>query len=673
MDTTKLRENERRLAEREALFSRAQSLVRMGVWTINSSSQDFSESSPVAREIYGLAPDQPMTMSHVAAVFHPEDEADFRKNVQNMFSDHPQPFTHKHRVVVQGETRWLLAQGYPEFGSGGQYTRFFGISIDITVQEKQRIALAGQQALLREAQRTAKMGHWIWDTETDTVIWSEEIFAILELAPNDKEIKAGNFLDFVHPEDKEGMMAGYREAIRTGETAPTATYRIITAKGKERHIFSRSAKKEEGKIYGILQDVTDLREIEHSLAAKEAQLRGITDSLPGAVLRYRLEPDGTGKVQFMSQGGEKVLGVPASILLREESKLWELILSEDLAGVQASLQASAQSLSLWSHEWRIRTAGGDFRWLNGRGHPRREPDGGTVWDALIFDVSSQKKAEQELRDHRERLEELVKGRTQALNHINEQLTLELVQRRKTEAHLTEALEALESINQELEQFTYSVSHDLRAPIRHIEGYGRILREEENDRLSEDGKRLLERVISASGRLGQMIDGLLQYSRTRNVPPNFSEVDLAQVFSEVQERFIDAQPDRKVKWEVSALPQVVADPKMLVVVFENLLGNALKYTAKKSLPHIKVWSWQERDMVCIGIQDNGAGFDMRFADKLFAVFQRLHKQREYPGNGIGLANVERIIHLHGGSIWAEGEVDKGACFYFSLPQHPKPSP
>ncbi|MEO0894873.1 MAG: PAS domain-containing protein [Bacteroidota bacterium] len=235
-------------------------------------------------------------------------------------------------------------------------------------------------------------------------------------------------------------------------------------------------------------------------------------------------------------------------------------------------------------------------------------------------------------------------------------------------HSTKEKEAdLQELNKELEQLIYSVSHDLRAPVRHIGSYTEIIKENEGTKLSEKGNQYLQRVIQSSERLGDMIDELLEYAKTRNATPKKSAVDFKSMVSEILSEFKKTNPQQQISWTIGDLPPSMADKKMMIQVWENLIGNAIKYSSKKDHTHIEIKAEDLPDKVVYAIKDNGEGFDQKFENKLFAVFQRLHKQSEFPGNGIGLANVARIIYLHDGEIRGKGIVGKGATFFLSLPK------
>jgi light-regulated signal transduction histidine kinase (bacteriophytochrome) len=225
---------------------------------------------------------------------------------------------------------------------------------------------------------------------------------------------------------------------------------------------------------------------------------------------------------------------------------------------------------------------------------------------------------------------------------------------------------LERVNRELAAFSYSVSHDLRAPFRHIVGFAELLREREGDRLSERGQRYLATISEAAETAGRLVDALLNFSqmgRTALVPVEF---DPAALVAEVRRTLEPEQAGRQVEWRVGPMPAVCADPAMLRQVFQNLLSNAVKYTRGRDPAVIEV-SCEERDgELVFNVQDNGAGFDMAYAHKLFGVFQRLHRAEEFEGVGIGLANVRRIVERHGGRVWAEGRPGEGATFRFTLP-------
>lgn len=219
---------------------------------------------------------------------------------------------------------------------------------------------------------------------------------------------------------------------------------------------------------------------------------------------------------------------------------------------------------------------------------------------------------------------------------------------------------------EHESFSYTVSHDLRAPIRVVEGFTKIVKEDYGSVLDRVGHDHLDRVLGAAARMNSMIDALLALSRLSSQPLARQPVNLSQLAGFVADDLRRQWPERQVAFAVMRDIQVLGDPTLLRVVLENLLGNAWKYTAHCSSPQI----WFERsasDPAAFTVRDNGAGFDMRFADRLFGVFQRLHSASEFPGTGVGLASVRRIIRRHGGEIWAEAEPDHGARFHFTLPQ------
>lgn len=238
--------------------------------------------------------------------------------------------------------------------------------------------------------------------------------------------------------------------------------------------------------------------------------------------------------------------------------------------------------------------------------------------------------------------------------------------RDLERRVTERTEQLVRANKELEAFSYSVSHDLRAPLRHIEGYVDMLKRIAVGTLPPKGEHYLNTISAATVEMGKLIDDLLAFSRTSVETIQEERVPLPALVAEVQQRLQMTTGDRSIAWSIAALPTVIGDPAMLRQVFANLLDNAVKYTKNRTSAEIEIGVSGEEDGRCvIFVRDNGAGFDMHNYDRLFGVFQRLHGAEEFEGTGIGLATVRRIIDRHGGRTWARGEVDRGATFFVTL--------
>jgi light-regulated signal transduction histidine kinase (bacteriophytochrome) len=253
----------------------------------------------------------------------------------------------------------------------------------------------------------------------------------------------------------------------------------------------------------------------------------------------------------------------------------------------------------------------------------------------------------------------VTARVQAEEAIR-QLNAELEQRvRQRTAQLEGALK-------EIESFSYSVSHDLRAPLRHVQGYVAMLQQSVEGQLSDKPKRYLKTINDASVRMGQLIDDLLDFSRMGRIDMREGRVALDALLRETLVGLELVVQGRNIAWKIGALPSVLGDASMLRQVLTNLIGNALKYSRQRDPAEIEVGCCgEEDDRAIVFVRDNGAGFDMEYADKLFGVFQRLHRSDEFEGTGIGLATVRRVVSRHGGRVWAEGAVGRGATFFFTL--------
>ena len=276
------------------------------------------------------------------------------------------------------------------------------------------------------------------------------------------------------------------------------------------------------------------------------------------------------------------------------------------------------------------------------------------------------------------------GRTDALEASNQELSHEIAERKNAEdeirrlnveleARVEERTNKLQEINSELEAFSYSVSHDLRAPLRAIDGFSQALLTEYSGQLDEKMQHYLNRIKSGTARMGQLIEDLLNLSRISRLELVWREVDLSALATHVLQELQQHDPGRKVDISVWDGIMVRADQRLLRVALENLLGNAWKFTGKVEQAHIELGMLQEGERRIVFVRDNGAGFDMAYADKLFGAFQRLHAMQEFPGTGIGLATVQRIISRHGGRIWCQAAPGKGATFFFTLQAELHPAP
>lgn len=432
--------------------------------------------------------------------------------------------------------------------------------------------------------------------------------------------------------DKEVMESGRPQLVMTeplnrfdGETIWVETIKV-------------PLRDEQGNVIGVLgtwQDVTERRRSEQALRHSEQRYRSLVQAMSEMVW----SSNAIGNELQVNPPLEEFTGLPE---LQVRGSGWlQAVHPDDRSRAEAAWAAAVAATTPYECEFRLRRADGEWRDIESRGIPILNPDGRLrEWIGVGIDITERKRAEEGIRRLNEELEQRVKDRTAEL----------------------------EAANKELEAFSYSVSHDLRAPLRAIDGFSRILLADYATSLPEDGQEFLRDIRTNTRTMGQLVDDLLQFSklgRQSVAKQHIRTLDIVErCFRDLKER----TEGRKIDLRISELPECWADPSLLRQVWINLISNALKYTSKREITVIEIGTRPGDNSAeqIYFIKDNGVGFDMRYAHKLFGVFQRLHRAEDYEGTGVGLATVQRVIHRHGGRVWAESAPDQGATFYLTLP-------
>jgi PAS domain S-box-containing protein len=385
-------------------------------------------------------------------------------------------------------------------------------------------------------------------------------------------------------------------------------------------------------VPGVLRDLTKSSAV---LAAERNLLRTLIDNMPD----YIYVKDTASRFVGANIAVAKLMGAetPDNLIGKADLDFYPPDLAAQYYADEQTVIQTGQPL-IDHEEWVIDQHTGQPRWLSSTKVPLRDSEGSiTGLVGISRDITERKQAEDEIR----------------------RLNLELEQR------VAERTAELAAANRELEAFSYTVSHDLRAPLRAIDGFSRILLHEHAAQLNADAQHYLQRVRQGTQRMGQLIDDLLGFSRFSRQPLVKRPVALAELVQQVLDELRPEYDQRQVDFRINELPTCQADPALLKQVLVNLLSNALKYTRGRDPARIEIGAQPSSEGPIYFVRDNGVGFNMRVAQRLFGVFERLHPPEEFEGTGVGLGIVQRIIQRHGGRVWAEGEVGKGATFYFTL--------
>lgn len=446
------------------------------------------------------------------------------------------------------------------------------------------------------------------------------------------EVEGHLFTDFILPADIRKTSEAALQLINgSGVTGFENSYlhkdgRIVPM------LWSVRWAQEEGLIYAVGRDATTIKSAEAALQEGEQKYRSLFDYNPDAV--FSLDLNG----RFMS-ANEKVTEMTGCPVAEVKGlPFWSFVPAEQLALATGFFQR-AQKGERMSYDISILNKNGKTRIVNMVHMPMIVKGRITGIYGIARDITDKKQTESELQKLNESLELKIKERTSQM----------------------------EQSNKELEAFSYSVSHDLRAPLRIINGYSKLLSNELGENIDGDSKEFLTAIIDNTIYMGRLIDDLLNLSRLGREAVHPSETDMTTLVNVVLQEMRMQDPGINAEICIKPLSTCTCDQRLIRQVWANLIANAIKYSRKKKQPRIEIGSYDKGDSSVYYIKDNGAGFDMKFAAKLFGVFIRLHDRSEFDGTGVGLALVHRIVSKHNGKVWANGKVDEGAVFYFSLPK------
>ncbi len=502
--------------------------------------------------------------------------------------------------------------------------------------------LRASEPKLAAAQRLAHLGDLTWDVVTGEVTWSEGMYHLMGYDPNERDLDLAKVnTDIYHPDDLQRVTKWLKDCLASGTEKLTPNeYRVVRKNGDVIWIHTEGTiEYEDGKptkVFGACHDITERKQAVRAVEAAREYAESIIATVrePLVVLDADLRVISASRsfYQTFQVAPEETEGWGIYEL---GNRQWDIPKLRDLLERILPKKSAFDDIEV---EHDFETIGRRIMLLNAR-RIYREANRTHMILLAIEDITERKKSEEELKKHRDHLEGLVEIRTR---------------------ELSEAIK-------ELESFNYSVSHDLRAPLRAISGFSGILAEEYSTKLDDEGKRLLNVIQENTRTMEQLIDGLLVLSHLGRQEISSSHIDMEKLAQVVFEELESDTPGPKPHLTIRELPPAYGDPAMIRQVFTNLLSNAVKFTTGKTEPEIEIGGKEEEHTVVYSVKDNGVGFDMEYVDKLFGVFQRLHSGADFRGSGIGLANVKRIITRHGGQVWAEGRVGEGATFYFTLPK------
>ncbi len=553
----------------------------------------------------------------------PEDRMEeFQSNLEAVLDDKPATVTRSKRKRKDGELLDSTLWAAPLRGDDGKPEGMLVMIADVTEQRRREEELAASQEFLKIAMRSGQMGHWNRDLLTGEVSWSPELEALFGLEPGSFEGSEKNFFSYVHKDDLPILSEAVQESIRTRKEY-SVEFRFNRADGTAGWMDGRGRTTYDAdgtpiRIDGFGIDITARKSAEASIFESERRFRFLAETMP--VIAWSLTADGN--MDFINR---RYFDYSGQDISTPQAEAWSSVLHPtDAQTAMAHYGRCIESGTVWEEKLRLKSKEGEFRWHLSRLEPVRDEYGTIIrWFGTSTDIHDQKEAETAL-------EKRVEERTREL------------------------LDA----NRELEGFTYSVSHDLRAPLRAISSTSMILLQDLEDRLDPSERALLERQSYNATRLGVLIDALLKLSRIGRQELICTHCDLSQVAADAASELRAEEGDVKVQIEPGMSAE--ADLKLVRFVFLNLIENALKFSS----PGGNVYIGTGEDGT-IYVRDEGIGFDMRYVDKIFQPFERLVSDQDYPGTGIGLANAQRIVQRHGGQIWAESELGKGTTFFFTL--------
>ena len=644
-----LREAE--LMKSEDLYKQAQARTHIGNWTWDIKADKVSWSDEMYR-IYGLEP-QSVTVNYEMYMgrIHTEDRADREHQLQAVMET-GMPEDHHYRIVMDDNSVRILHTKselyYDVDGKPGQMT---GTCQDVTDKQLLIQRLQESERLNKHAQAISHMGNWTLDMSTKKLEWSDEVYRIYNLEP--QSLATSHTLDkYNHPDDKEMVRLKIAEALET-QQAFDFSYRIVLDKGiiKTLHAkgeVERAATGNPQKIYGTVQDITEQKAVEKRLKDYQEFIGKITDVTPSIIATYNIH---TGKYSFINEAVEKLLGYPAAKIMQEGVAFLSTLVHPD--DVQTMMEKNGKALEdanklghngdepIVEFKYRVRNSDGMYRWMHTYGTIFERNEEGLVESVLNIsvDITEQEVAEQEL--YQKNLQ-------------------------------------LQQSNTSLEEYAYITSHDLKEPLRKIATFSDRILMTQKDVLHEEGKQYLTKIIESSRRMQKMINDLLSVSTILG-NKSYETVSLNTLVDEALQSLDHKIEEQGAIVDTEPLPTVSVVPSQFRQLFQNLVNNSLKFAREGVPSHITIgYKFLTSKAVAhldlkrtnkylqIELQDNGIGFDNQYADKIFAIFQRLHGVADYEGTGIGLAVCKKIVENHEGIIYAQGIQNQGATFTIIIP-------